>query len=164
MAQKLKKMGKQVDLLCLVDVTFDRDKEFGNRLVCILKMIREFKWQYAIMRFISRLRFIKIRREEKQKKQLLKKQNTVDLNDELYKRYRHLFMTEYKPSNYDGSIVSIESKEFLIYSPILAPSQKRTLEEITQGDFKQYVMKSFHHTMFDKPYINSLINYLKEHL
>jgi thioesterase domain-containing protein len=158
-AQQIKKLGKKIELLCLVDVSFDRNKKQRNKFFNRLQMIRDFKLVYfqpRIKRYLSKItnkfNFTQKSNQSREDKELQKK---ISLDQQLYQNYYQLFRS-YKPSGYDGEIVSIESKEFsLVDHP--------TLKLIAKQGLKSETVNTTHHSLFES-HIDLFAQILKKYL
>ena len=161
-AQQLQSQGNAVDLVCLVDVTFDRDKKQHSKFFNRLQMIREFKLTYFKPRFKGYVKNLNKKLNWKQidsntnKNQELKIQAKIELDQQLYRHYLKIFR-EYKPSVYEGKIVSLETKEF-------SYRDHPTLQAIAKKGLKFHQINSLHGTLFDEPYIKLFVEELKYYL
>ncbi len=161
-AQKLKSKGYTVDLLCLIDVNFDREQKQRLPVFHYLQMMYEFKLTYIKSKikyyFDNFLKKIKTNKfnESRNNYQISDMKNKIKLDEELYSHYLKLFL-EYKPSCYQGKIVSLESKEF-------SSLKKPTLSLIAEEGFEDYSINSLHQTLFEEPYIKLLAQKIKLYL
>jgi acyl-CoA synthetase (AMP-forming)/AMP-acid ligase II/thioesterase domain-containing protein/acyl carrier protein len=166
-AQQLKKLGKKIELLCLVDVSFDHEvpngnKKQSNKFFNRLQMIKDFKFIYIqprikyylskIAKIANKFNFGHNINQSREDKEL---QAKITLDQKLYENYYQL-LKNYKPSAYNGEIVSIQSKEFsLVVSP--------TLKLIAKQGLKSEVINTTHHSLFER-HIHLFVETLKKYL
>ena len=147
-AQQLRHQGQVVELVCLIDVFFQKQD------ISLVDRLQVFK-ELGIIFFAAKLKaYIPARQRINQKiEKMLDVRDKVELDRQLGAAYRHA-AANYKPLPYWGKIVSLQSSEW-------SYKDRSKVEAIAKKGLEVYEIKGLHNNLFKEPFIYHLAATLK---